>query len=48
MDGRNFSILRTILNLARNLHREVVAEGLETAGQVNLLTHLQGVAVQGY
>jgi EAL domain-containing protein (putative c-di-GMP-specific phosphodiesterase class I) len=46
--GENIEIVRTILLLARNLRMQVVAEGIETEGQ---LTQLQSLACdygQGY
>lgn len=47
-DQRNANIVRTIVSLAHNLGMEVVAEGAETAEQVNLLTDMKCDAVQGY
>ena len=47
-DERNLNIVRTIISLAHNLHMEVVAEGTETAEQVNLLASMNCSALQGY
>ena len=41
-------IVKTILNLGRNLHMEVVAEGVETREQMNLLKSLNCESAQGY
>jgi diguanylate cyclase (GGDEF)-like protein len=41
-------IIRTILNLARTLHLDVVAEGTETSAQVNFLESLDCGFGQGY
>ena len=44
----NVEIVRAILTLARNLGREVVAEGVETEQQLAQLAALECDAVQGY
>ncbi|MBF1999398.1 MAG: EAL domain-containing protein [Synechococcales cyanobacterium M58_A2018_015] len=44
----SFEIIRTIITLARALNIEVVAEGVETATQVNYLKMLNCEMVQGY
>ena len=41
-------IVRTILSLARNLEMDVVAEGVETPAQLDLLRSLGCQQVQGY
>jgi EAL domain-containing protein (putative c-di-GMP-specific phosphodiesterase class I) len=41
-------IVRTILSLARNLEMDVVAEGVETAAQLELLRELGCRQVQGF
>ncbi len=41
-------IVRTILTLARNLGMDVVAEGVETAAQINMLRSLECPHGQGY
>lgn len=48
VDERNLNIVRTIISLAHNLRMEVVAEGAETAAQINLLGTLNCDCVQGY
>jgi EAL domain-containing protein (putative c-di-GMP-specific phosphodiesterase class I) len=48
VNERNLNIVRTIISLAHNLGMEVVAEGAETIGQVNLLRNLNSDSVQGY
>jgi EAL domain-containing protein (putative c-di-GMP-specific phosphodiesterase class I) len=48
VDERNLNIVRTIVSLAHNLHMEVVAEGVETAEQVNLLIPMKCDSLQGY
>ena len=42
------AILRTIVTLAHNLGKHVIAEGVETQGQVALLRSLQCEYGQGY
>jgi diguanylate cyclase (GGDEF)-like protein/PAS domain S-box-containing protein len=46
--GENSAIVRTIVNLARNLELEVIAEGVETPEQVAILRALDCELVQGY
>jgi EAL domain-containing protein (putative c-di-GMP-specific phosphodiesterase class I) len=41
-------IVKTILSLGRNLHMQVVAEGVETGEQVTLLKSLSCEFAQGY
>jgi EAL domain-containing protein (putative c-di-GMP-specific phosphodiesterase class I) len=41
-------IARTIMPMAKNLHLDVVAEGVETIDQVTLLKRLQCKYAQGY
>lgn len=44
----NISIINTIISLAKNLHIEVVAEGIETKQQLNILNDLGCEYAQGY
>ena len=44
----NLEILRTIIQLAHNLHMEVMAEGVETEEQLKQLQALQCDYGQGY
>jgi diguanylate cyclase (GGDEF)-like protein/PAS domain S-box-containing protein len=44
----NSEIVRTIVNLARNLGMEVIAEGIETTEQLALLNELQCECGQGF
>ena len=46
--GENSAIVRTIVNLARNLELEVIAEGVETPEQLAILRALDCELVQGY
>jgi diguanylate cyclase (GGDEF)-like protein/PAS domain S-box-containing protein len=46
--GENVDIVSTIISLAHNLGLDVVAEGVETAGQLHQLTKLGCDFVQGY
>jgi diguanylate cyclase (GGDEF)-like protein/PAS domain S-box-containing protein len=46
--GENSAIVRTIVNLARNLELEVIAEGVETPEQLAILRALDCEQVQGY
>ena len=46
--GENAEIVRTIINLAKDLGMEVVAEGVERPEQVAILRTLGCVLVQGY
>jgi diguanylate cyclase (GGDEF)-like protein len=48
LEERNLNIVRTIVSLAHNLHMKVVAEGVETTEQVNLLMGMNCDSVQGY
>ena len=47
-DGEGSAIARTIVSLARNLELSVIAEGVETLGQLMVLKELQCDLVQGY
>ncbi|PSH03352.1 MAG: GGDEF domain-containing response regulator [Acidobacteria bacterium] len=47
-EERNLNIVRTIVSLAHNLRMKVVAEGVETTDQVNLLMGMSCDSVQGY
>ena len=47
-DSNNYEIVRTILSLAETLNLDVVAEGVETAEQVDILKQLNCTMVQGY
>ena len=47
-DGEGMEIARTIMPMAKNLHLDVVAEGVETIEQVALLKRLQCRYAQGY
>jgi diguanylate cyclase (GGDEF)-like protein len=47
-DPKNAAIVEALIQLARGLGMEVVAEGLETAEQVALLTNLGAEMGQGY
>jgi EAL domain-containing protein (putative c-di-GMP-specific phosphodiesterase class I) len=47
-DGEGLAIVRTIVNLARDLGMEVVAEGIETEGQAAHLQALECRFGQGY
>ncbi len=44
----NYEIVRTIVKLAQNLKMKVVAEGIETVEQLNLLKQLGCDYGQGY
>jgi diguanylate cyclase (GGDEF)-like protein/PAS domain S-box-containing protein len=46
--GERMEIARTILPMAKNLHLDVIAEGVETAEQLALLQKLQCKYGQGY
>ena len=46
--GRNAAIVRAIVALAHSLELEVVAEGVETRAQLDLLTELNCDYVQGF
>jgi len=46
--GENSAIVRTIVNLARNLELDVIAEGVETPEQLAILRALDCELVQGY
>jgi len=48
MDAENFAIVKTIVGLARNLDLKVVAEGVETANQHQLLALAGCESAQGY
>ena len=48
LEERNLNIVRTIVSLAHNLHMKVVAGGVETTEQVNLLMGMNCDSVQGY
>jgi EAL domain-containing protein (putative c-di-GMP-specific phosphodiesterase class I) len=47
-DGSNTEIVETIVMLARNLGMKVIAEGVETAAQVEQLKKLNCEGAQGY
>jgi len=46
--GEGLAIVRTILTLARNLGLDVIAEGVETSDQLELLRWLNGDYAQGF
>jgi EAL domain-containing protein (putative c-di-GMP-specific phosphodiesterase class I) len=48
MDAENYAIVKTIIGLARNLELKVVAEGVETVKQYQLLALAGCVSAQGY
>ena len=48
MDGGNYAIVKTIVGLARNLELKVVAEGVETPDQHQLLAKAGCGSAQGY
>src|ERR1700722_7836194 len=48
MDAENYAIVRTIIGLARNLDLEVIAEGVETPNQRQLLALSGCGSAQGY
>jgi diguanylate cyclase (GGDEF)-like protein/PAS domain S-box-containing protein len=48
MDAENYAIVKTIVGLARNLDLKVVAEGVETAKQLQLLASAGCESAQGY
>ena len=47
-EQRNENIVRTIVSLAHNLDMDVVAEGVETEEQLELLSSMKSDSVQGY
>jgi diguanylate cyclase (GGDEF)-like protein/PAS domain S-box-containing protein len=47
-DSENLEIVRTIISLAHTLGMEVIAEGVETVEQMNLLKELNCEFAQGY
>jgi EAL domain-containing protein (putative c-di-GMP-specific phosphodiesterase class I) len=47
-NGENSEILQTIISLAKNLHMGVIAEGIETENQLDLLRNLGCDYGQGY
>jgi len=47
-DGKNIEIIEIIVMLARNLGMKVIAEGVETAAQVEHLRRLECEGAQGY
>ncbi len=47
-DGSNTEIVETIVMLARNMRMSVIAEGVETAAQVEQLKRLNCEEAQGY
>lgn len=47
-NGENSEILQTIISLAKNLKMKVIAEGIETESQMNLLQNLGCDFGQGY
>jgi EAL domain-containing protein (putative c-di-GMP-specific phosphodiesterase class I) len=48
MDAENYAIIKTIIGLARNLDLKVVAEGVETTNQHQLLALAGCESAQGY
>jgi diguanylate cyclase (GGDEF)-like protein/PAS domain S-box-containing protein len=48
MDAENYAIVKTIIGLARNLELKVVAEGVETPNQHQLLALAGCASAQGY
>jgi EAL domain-containing protein (putative c-di-GMP-specific phosphodiesterase class I) len=48
MDAENYAIVKTIVGLARNLDLEVIAEGVETPNQRQLLALAGCGSAQGY
>jgi EAL domain-containing protein (putative c-di-GMP-specific phosphodiesterase class I) len=48
MDAENYAIIKTIVGLARNLELKVVAEGVETTNQHQLLALAGCESAQGY
>jgi len=48
MDAENYAIVKTIVGLARNLDFKVVAEGVETTDQHQLLALAGCGSAQGY
>jgi EAL domain-containing protein (putative c-di-GMP-specific phosphodiesterase class I) len=46
--GENIKLMRTILQLARDMHMVAIAEGVETADQIEQLKALNCVFAQGY
>ncbi|MDQ3253705.1 MAG: EAL domain-containing protein, partial [Acidobacteriota bacterium] len=48
VEVKNLEIVRTIIQLAHNLHMEVTAEGVETAEQLDQLKELECEYGQGY
>ena len=47
-DTRALAVVQALTGLARSLHQDVIAEGLETTDQADTLDGLGVVAVQGY
>jgi EAL domain-containing protein (putative c-di-GMP-specific phosphodiesterase class I) len=47
-DGKSRVILKNIVNLAKDLNIEVIAEGVETDGQLRFLESIECSRVQGY
>ncbi len=47
-NGEDFEILQTIVSLAKNLKMRVIAEGIETESQLNILKNLGCEYGQGY
>jgi diguanylate cyclase (GGDEF)-like protein len=47
-DERNQNIVKTIINLAHNMRLNVIAEGAESAAQVELLNRMECDCAQGY
>jgi EAL domain-containing protein (putative c-di-GMP-specific phosphodiesterase class I) len=47
-EPEDLSIVRCIIDLARAFHHDVVAEGVETAGQLRVLRELGVNHAQGY
>ena len=47
-DNRNLAIIKSLVNLSKELNIKVVAEGIETWQQLSLLKELSCIAGQGY
>ncbi len=47
-DRRRMEVVRTIIDLARQLEKQVIAEGVETGGELDCLRDLRCELVQGY
>ena len=47
-EGRSTAVIQTIITLAKNLHLNVVAEGVESREQLNAICQYGDVLIQGY